>query len=78
MKPRSKRIRDNAERGVYAHGIAIKEARTLEEALKDGCLAQFLFLSDEAIYFLNSTLKNQFLTPFISTDFRMFFLHLTR
>ena len=36
VKPRSKRIRDNAERGVYAHGIAIKEARTLEEALKDG------------------------------------------
>ena len=34
QKPRSKRIRDNADRGVYANATVIKEVRTLDEALK--------------------------------------------
>ena len=34
QKPAALRIRDNADRGVYAHGVTLKEIRTLSDAFR--------------------------------------------
>ena len=34
QKPTALRVRDNAERGVYAHGVTLKEIRTLSDAFR--------------------------------------------
>ena len=44
QKPTALRVRDNAERGVYAHGVTLKEIRTLSDAFRSEVFHDAKFL----------------------------------
>jgi hypothetical protein len=51
-KPVALRIRDNVDRGVYAHGVTLKEVRSLDDAFRTYEKGRVYFLKLRNFFFI--------------------------